>query len=67
MFQPPEPVDKSQEHYDATKHPRECIQWDNLLGRGIVGSEDCLYLNIFTNRVKFKIFYCFTALYKILA
>ncbi|KAB7505284.1 Para-nitrobenzyl esterase, partial [Armadillidium nasatum] len=50
-FMPPEPNDNMPPVFEATKNSPECIQWDNLLGRGVVGTEDCLYLNIYSNRI----------------
>ncbi|RXG55568.1 Venom carboxylesterase-6 [Armadillidium vulgare] len=50
-FMPPEPNDDMPPVFEATKNSPECIQWDNLLGRGVVGTEDCLYLNIYSNRI----------------
>ena len=37
--------------FNATGESPECLQWDHLLGKGVVGKEDCLYLNVYTNRV----------------
>ncbi|KAK7081277.1 Carboxylesterase 5A [Halocaridina rubra] len=38
-----------QEPFNATGESPPCLHWDNLRGRGVVGQEDCLYLNLFTN------------------
>ncbi|XP_018007693.1 esterase-5B isoform X2 [Hyalella azteca] len=35
--------------HDATSPSPECLQWDHLRMRGVVGVEDCLYLDIYTN------------------
>ncbi|XP_045603230.2 esterase E4 [Procambarus clarkii] len=35
--------------FNATSASPACLQWDNLRGRGVVGQEDCLYLNVYTN------------------
>ncbi|CAL4177904.1 unnamed protein product [Meganyctiphanes norvegica] len=48
-FNYPMPYGTHTEVFNATKEAPECLQWDNLLGRGIVGQEDCLYLNVYTN------------------
>ncbi|MCL4119514.1 UNVERIFIED_CONTAM: hypothetical protein GTU68_028019 [Idotea baltica] len=35
--------------FDATRKSPICLQWDHLFDRGVVGHEDCLFLNIYTN------------------
>ncbi|XP_066954455.1 esterase-6-like [Macrobrachium rosenbergii] len=50
-FSYPLPYGEHKEIFNATKEPPPCLHWDNLRGRGVVGKEDCLYLNVFTNRV----------------
>lgn len=47
-FMSPQPLPRMTEEFDATKEPPECLQWDHLRMRGVVGEEDCLYLNVFT-------------------
>jgi len=48
-FEPPEAVGPHSGPYRATSPSPECVQWDHLRMRGLVGQEDCLYLDIYTN------------------
>ncbi|XP_071517860.1 esterase E4-like [Panulirus ornatus] len=50
-FREPEPYGPHPTPYNATVTAPACLQWDNLRGRGPVGQEDCLYLNLYTNVV----------------
>ncbi|XP_076032513.1 juvenile hormone esterase-like [Oratosquilla oratoria] len=50
-FKYPIPYGSYGNDFEATKESPDCIQWDDLRGRGVVGQEDCLYLNVYTNRV----------------
>ncbi|XP_053633789.2 esterase E4-like [Cherax quadricarinatus] len=36
------------EVFNATGSSPACLQWDHLRGHGVVGQEDCLYLNVYT-------------------
>lgn len=47
-FRPPAPVEPWEGTKDATEDGRSCIQTAYLVPDKIVGSEDCLYLNVFT-------------------
>jgi len=47
-FRPPAPVEPWEGTKDATEDGRSCIQTPYLVPDKIVGSEDCLYLNVFT-------------------
>ncbi|XP_050687702.1 juvenile hormone esterase-like isoform X2 [Eriocheir sinensis] len=48
-FMRPFPYGSHAEPYNATEEAPPCLQWDTLRGRGAVGQEDCLYLNVYTN------------------
>ncbi|XP_027207538.2 juvenile hormone esterase [Penaeus vannamei] len=50
-FKKPVPYGVHSTPFNATGDSPECIQWDNLRGRGPVGQEDCLYLNVYTNTI----------------
>ena len=50
-FRNPLPVGPLDKPFEAFTTPPECLQWDHLRERGVVGSEDCLYLNVYTNRI----------------
>lgn len=53
-FQDPKPpVAFSNEIYDATYERSGCFEF-NAAAKGIVGSDDCLFLNIYTKNVKPK-------------
>ena len=47
-FRPPTPVAPWEDTRDATEDGRSCLQTPYLVPDKIVGSEDCLYLNVFT-------------------
>jgi len=47
-FKPPAPVEPWEGFKDATDDGRSCVQVPYLVPDKIVGSEDCLYLNVFT-------------------
>ncbi|XP_075212855.1 esterase FE4-like [Lycorma delicatula] len=50
-FKNPEPVEHWHNLIDATKESELCLQmFPSLLGKSIKGSEDCLYLNIYTTQ-----------------
>ncbi|KAG7176035.1 juvenile hormone esterase-like [Homarus americanus] len=48
-FREPVPYGAHLTPFNATGDSPACLQWDNLRGRGAVGQEDCLYLNVYTN------------------
>ncbi|XP_042882970.1 venom carboxylesterase-6-like [Penaeus japonicus] len=50
-FKKPVPYGVHATPFNATEDSPECVQWDNLRGRGPVGQEDCLYLNVYTNTI----------------
>lgn len=43
--QPPSPAEKWKGLYDATKEKHDCIQYSHFYN-AIVGTEDCLYVNV---------------------
>lgn len=45
--QPPQPAESWHGVYDATKEGNDCLQY-SLLAHELMGSEDCLYANIYT-------------------
>lgn len=47
MFQPPEAADPWEGVYDATKHRSPCPFYC-MIKKGLIGEEDCLYLNVYT-------------------
>ncbi|KAJ3657573.1 hypothetical protein Zmor_009362 [Zophobas morio] len=49
-FKPPQPAEKWQGIYDATKEPNNCysLQFPQVK---LKGSEDCLFLNVFTHQL----------------
>ncbi|MPC25410.1 Juvenile hormone esterase [Portunus trituberculatus] len=52
LFSPsqrPFPYGPYHQPFNATGESPPCLQWDTLRGRGSVGQEDCLYLNVYTN------------------
>lgn len=49
-FKPPQPVDPWEGVKDATKEGSSSISRDDLT-REIVGTEDCLYLNVYTSKL----------------
>ena len=53
-FRPTFPVEPWEGVKDATDFGRSCIQTPYLVPDKIVGSEDCLYLNIFTKSLDSK-------------
>ncbi|KAM7346102.1 juvenile hormone esterase-like [Cochliomyia hominivorax] len=51
-FEPPVPYNSDEEH-DATKPGFDCIQKNYFLpSRPVIGSEDCLFLNVYTKLVE---------------
>lgn len=50
LFQAPEPVDKWEGVKDCTLDGPKCVQIEQF-GTDVVGSEDCLHLNVFTKEV----------------
>merc|ERR1719450_320761 len=51
-FQPPAPLEPWEGTKDATENGKPCIQIPYLVPEKIVGSEDCLFLNIFTKSLE---------------
>ena len=47
-WQPPQPAPKWEGILDATKSPKVCVQDNLYIPNKMEGSEDCLYLNVFT-------------------
>lgn len=50
-LQPPKPISRWRHVYDATYPRDDCVQY-SFYEKKIVGSEDCLYLNIFISEVR---------------
>ncbi|XP_045137548.1 juvenile hormone esterase-like [Portunus trituberculatus] len=50
-FRRPFPYGPYHQPFNATGESPPCLQWDTLRGRGSVGQEDCLYLNVYTNTI----------------
>lgn len=53
-FQPPKPISRWRHVYDATYPRDDCVQY-SFYEKKIVGSEDCLYLNIFISEISEKV------------
>ncbi|KAG7305785.1 hypothetical protein JYU34_009921 [Plutella xylostella] len=51
-FKPPQPLKPWSGVRSALKHGPNCHQYDNLMKMVIPGSEDCLYLNVYTKDIK---------------
>uniref|UniRef100_A0A8D8PTT0 Carboxylic ester hydrolase n=1 Tax=Cacopsylla melanoneura TaxID=428564 RepID=A0A8D8PTT0_9HEMI len=47
-FRPPQPHPGWDRILDATKEGGICAQMDGMLGLGLCGSDDCLYLNVYS-------------------
>ena len=57
LFKDPVPMEPWQGTRDATKKPPMCAQVAAFLDDGTLkGEEDCLYLNVFTTKVKQPVF-----------
>merc|ERR1711892_198669 len=54
-FKAPLPVDKMEGTVDTTKFGSECLQYDVLNKGKLKGSEDCLFLNVYTPSKRFRI------------
>lgn len=50
FLQPPQPDEPWKGVLDATKQPEASISRDDFT-RKLIGSEDCLYLNVYTKSV----------------
>ncbi len=48
VFQPSEPADPWDGVLDATEDGQPCLQIPQLTEEGVIGSEDCLWLSVFT-------------------
>ncbi|CAH1394632.1 unnamed protein product [Nezara viridula] len=47
-FKEPVPANPWLGTYNATKEPPSCIQLDLFFAKSIIGTEDCLYINVYT-------------------
>lgn len=50
-LQPPEPVDRWEEIKNATTYGEKPLHLEPLVNPDIQGSEDCLHLNVFMQKV----------------
>jgi para-nitrobenzyl esterase len=57
MLKAPEPADPWEGVLDATEEGSPCAQVPLMGGVNFTGSEDCLFINIYTPKVKFLVFH----------
>ncbi|XP_065207266.1 esterase E4-like [Planococcus citri] len=53
-FQPPQPANRWSGILNATKERDDCVQF-SMFANNIIGSEDCLYLNVYSPEIPRKI------------
>ncbi|XP_069694786.1 carboxylic ester hydrolase-like [Periplaneta americana] len=54
-FRAPLPPDAWEGMLDATRPGEKCVQKNNVTNKEVIGKEDCLYINVFTQRITFPL------------